>query len=45
MWRTWPGFVSVVFVIDVFSRYIVGWRVLKQMQTDLMLDAEVSSTN
>ena len=30
---------SVAFVIDGFSRYIVDWRVLKQMQTDLMLDA------
>ena len=25
--------------MDVFSRYIVGWRVLKHMQTDLILDA------
>jgi len=31
--------VYVAFVIDVFSRYIVGWRVLKHMQTDLILDA------
>ena len=29
----------VAFVIDVFSRYIVGWRVLKSLQTDLVLDA------
>tara|TARA_R110002111_G_scaffold125446_1_gene189974 strand:- start:4 stop:900 length:897 start_codon:yes stop_codon:yes gene_type:complete len=36
---TWPGFVYVAFVVDVFSRYIVGWRVLKPMQTDLILDA------
>ena len=36
---TWSGFVYVAFVIDVFSRYIVGWRVLKHMQTDLILDA------
>ncbi len=34
----WSGFVSVTFVIDIFSRYIVGWRVLKQMQTDFILD-------
>jgi putative transposase len=36
---TWSGFVYVAFVIDVFSRYIVGWRVLKHMQTDFILDA------
>lgn len=36
---TWSGFVYVAFVVDVFSRYIVGWRVLKHMQTDLVLDA------
>ena len=36
---TWSGFVYVAFVIDVFSREIVGWRVLKTMQTQLILDA------
>ena len=36
---TWSGFVYVAFVVDVYSRYIVGWRVLKQMRTDLVLDA------
>jgi transposase InsO family protein len=36
---TWSGFVYVAFVVDVFSRYIVGWRVLKHMRTDLILDA------
>ena len=36
---TWSGVVYVAFVIDVFSRYIVGWRVLKTMRTDLVLDA------
>jgi transposase InsO family protein len=36
---TWSGFVYVAFVVDVFSRYIVGWRALKRMQTDLILDA------
>ena len=36
---TWSGFVYVAFVVDVYSRYIVGWRVLKHMQTDLVLDA------
>lgn len=36
---TWSGFVYVAFVIDVYSRYIVGWRVLKSLQTDIVLDA------
>ena len=36
---TWSGFVYVAFVVDVFSRFIVGWRVLKNMQTNLILDA------
>ncbi|WP_420935495.1 IS3 family transposase [Alteromonas sp. A081] len=36
---TWSGFVYVAFVIDVFSRKLVGWRVMKTMQTQLILDA------
>jgi putative transposase len=36
---TWTGFVFVAFVIDVFSRMIVGWRAAKTMTTDLTLDA------
>jgi len=36
---TWSGFVYVAFVIDVYSRYIVGWRVSRSMQTELVLDA------
>lgn len=36
---TWSGFVCVAFVVDVYSRYIVGWRVLKSLQTDIVLDA------
>jgi transposase InsO family protein len=36
---TWIGFVYVAFVIDVFSRMIVGWRAAKTMTTDLTLDA------
>jgi putative transposase len=36
---TWQGFVYVAFVIDVFARYIVGWRVSMSMQTDFVLDA------
>jgi putative transposase len=36
---TWQGFVYVAFVIDVFARCIVGWRVSTTMQTDFVLDA------
>jgi putative transposase len=36
---TWQGFVYVAFVIDVFARYIVGWRVSTSMHTDFVLDA------
>ena len=36
---TWTGFVYVAFIIDVFSRYIVGWRVSRSMKTELVLDA------
>ena len=36
---TWQGFVYVAFVIDVFSRFIVGWRVSSSMHTDFVLDA------
>ena len=36
---TWAGFVYVAFVIDVFARRIVGWRVARTMRTDLVLDA------
>jgi len=36
---SWSGFVYVAFVIDVFSRFIVGWRVSSSLRTDLALDA------
>lgn len=36
---TWQGFVYVAFVIDVFARYIAGWRVSRSMHTDFVLDA------
>ncbi len=36
---TWQGFVYVAFVIDVFARRIVGWRVSRTMRTDFVLDA------
>jgi transposase InsO family protein len=36
---TWTGFVYVAFIIDVFARRIVGWRVANSLKTDLVLDA------
>jgi transposase InsO family protein len=36
---TWRGFVYVAFVIDVFARRIVGWRVAASLATDFVLDA------
>lgn len=36
---TWRGFVYVAFVIDVFARCIVGWRVSSSLRTDFVLDA------
>ena len=36
---TWQGFVFVAFVIDVYSRMIVGWRVSRSVKTELVLDA------
>ncbi len=36
---TWSGFVYVAFIIDVFSRRIVGWRASRSLRSDLALDA------
>jgi len=36
---TWTGFVYVAFVIDVFARRIIGWRVARSMHAQLVLDA------
>ena len=36
---TWMGFFFVAFVVDVFSRRIVGWRLSRSMTTDFVLDA------
>jgi transposase InsO family protein len=36
---TWQGFVHVAFVIDVFARRIVGWRVSRRAQAAFVLDA------
>jgi putative transposase len=36
---TWSGFVYVAFVVDLFSRRIVGWRASSSLRADLALDA------
>jgi len=36
---TWQGWLYVAFVVDVFARRIVGWRVSSSMTTDFVLDA------
>ena len=36
---TWQGWLYVAFVIDVFARRIVGWRVSSSMRSDFVLDA------
>ena len=36
---TWQGWLYVAFVVDVFARRIVGWRVSTTMITDFVLDA------
>jgi putative transposase len=37
--RCWEGVVFFAFVIDVFSRRVVGWQFSSSMRTDLVLDA------
>jgi putative transposase len=39
---TWTGFVYAAFVVDAFSRRILGWRAATHLRTDLALDALVS---
>ena len=36
---TWSGFVYVAFIVDAFSRFIVGWQASRSLRTDLALDA------
>ena len=36
---TWSGFAYTAFVIDAYSRFIIGWRVSNNLRTDLALDA------
>jgi transposase InsO family protein len=37
--RCWEGLVFFAFVLDVYSRRIVGWQFASHMRTDLVLDA------
>jgi transposase InsO family protein len=37
--RTWEGRVFFAFILDVFSRRIVGWQLASNMRTTLVLDA------
>jgi putative transposase len=37
--KTHSGWVYVAFVVDVCSRYVVGWQVSRSLRTDLALDA------
>ena len=36
---TWSGVAYVCFIVDAFSRLIVGWRVASNMRTGMVLDA------
>jgi putative transposase len=36
---SWAGFVYVAFVVDVFARRIIGWRVARSMKAELVLEA------
>jgi putative transposase len=36
---TWSGFIYVAFIIDAFSRFLVGWQASRSLRTDLALDA------
>ena len=36
---TWEGWLYVAFVLDVYSRVIVGWQIASHLRTELVLDA------
>jgi len=38
---TWSGFVYVAFVIDVYARYIVGWRVSRTTHASLRVSCSM----
>ncbi len=37
--KTHSGWVYVAFIVDVFSRFVVGWQASRTLRTDLALDA------
>jgi putative transposase len=37
--RAWQGFVYLAFILDCYSRKIVGWQLATHMRTELVLDA------
>ena len=37
--RTWQGFYYLAFILDVYSRMIVGWQLATHLRTELVLDA------
>ena len=37
--KTFAGWVYVAFIIDVYSRFIVGWQASRSLRTDLAIDA------
>jgi len=37
--RTWSGFCYLAFILDCYSRMIVGWQLATHLRTDLVLDA------
>jgi transposase InsO family protein len=36
---TWDGWLYVAFILDVYSRVIVGWQIASHLSTELVLDA------
>jgi transposase InsO family protein len=36
--RTWSGFCYLAFVLDCYSRVIVGWQLATHLRTDLVMD-------
>jgi len=37
--RTWSGFVCVAFIVDAYSRRIIGWQIARSLRAELALDA------
>jgi transposase InsO family protein len=37
--RTWSGFIYLAFILDCYSRMIVGWQLATHLRTELALDA------